>query len=362
MSQKDLNIAVVGCGYWGPNLIRNFQFLPNCKVKKVCDLDKDRLDHVKKLYPEVETTEDLNDLIIDEEVDAVVVATPVGMHYEMAKVSMQAGKHTLIEKPMTTTTAKCKELINIAESNNLILMVGHTFIYSPPVRKIKQIVCAGDLGELQYISTRRLNLGLFQPDINVTWDLAPHDISIILYIMKEEPVSVNCQGKAHINQKIEDVTSLTLNFANGGFATLQSSWLDPIKVRDMTFVGSKRMLLYDDIETHEKIKIYDKRVETPPHYDTFAEFHYSYHHGDMYSPSLKQYEPLRKECQHFLDCIKANKKPESGGYEGLKVVLILEAASESLRREGAKVDISEIEHPESIRQTKKAYIQTALAV
>jgi predicted dehydrogenase len=195
---------------------------------------------------------------------------------------------------------------------------------------------------MQYISARRLNLGLFQTDINVAWDLAPHDISIILYVMGIAPLSVNCQGKAHINPEIEDVTSMVLNYDNGCFGTIQSSWLDPNKIREMTFIGSQRMLVYNDLEPAEKIKIYDKRVETPPYYDTFAEFHYSYHYGDMYSPYLKQYEPLKKECQHFLDCIKTGDKPESCGDEGLKVVEILEAASESLKRDGAKVDISEI--------------------
>ena len=198
----------------------------------------------------------------------------------------------------------------IAKKLELVLMLGHTFIYSPSVRKIKKIIDSGDLGEIQYISSRRLNLGLFQTDINVAWDLAPHDISIIIYVLGKSPISVNCQGKAHVNRKIEDVTNMTLMFDNGGFATIQSSWLDPNKVREMTFVGSRRMLVYNDLEPIEKIKIYNKRVETPPHYDTFAEFQYSYHYGDMYSPYIKQYEALRKECQEFIDCIKTRSKPE----------------------------------------------------
>jgi predicted dehydrogenase len=218
-------------------------------------------------------------------------------------------------------------------------MVGHTFIYSTPVRKIKEIIDAGQLGQLQYISSRRLNLGLFQKDINVAWDLAPHDISIILYIMNEKLESVNCQGKAHVNPDIEDVTNMALNFTNSGFATIQSSWLDPNKIREMIFVGSKKMLVYDDIEPNEKIKIYDKRVEAPPHYDTFAEFQYSYHYGDMYAPYLKMVEPLKVECQHFLDCIENGIKPLSSGKEGLEVVQILEAASQSLKNGGAKVVI-----------------------
>ena len=355
-----LNVAVVGCGYWGPNLIRNFSSLSGCHVKIACDLDKGRLEHMQSLYPALHTTTAFENVIDNKEIDAVAIATPVRFHFEMAKKSLEAGKHTFIEKPMASSTAECRELIALAEKENLCLFVGHTFIYSPPVRKIKEIIDHGSLGEIQYISARRLNLGLFQTDINVTWDLAPHDISIILYIMGKAPLSVNCQGKAHVNPDIEDVTSMTLNFANGGFATIQSSWLDPNKIREMTFVGSKRMLAYNDLEPAETIKIYDKRVETPPYYDTFAEFHYSYHYGDMYSPYLKQHEPLKMECQHFLDCIKTGEKPESSGYEGLQVVQILEAASESLKREGAKVDISDPEIETLPKRYKDASVSAAI--
>jgi len=336
-----LNLAVVGCGYWGPNLIRNFYYLSECNVKTACDPDTSRLEHMRYLYPAIQTTTAFDQVIDDKEIDAVAIATPVRFHYEMARKSLEAGKHTFIEKPMASSAAECLKLIEIAEKNRLTIVVGHTFIYSPPVRKIKEIIDHGSLGDIQYISARRLNLGLFQTDINVTWDLAPHDISIILYIMGKVPLAVNCQGKAHVNPDIEDVTSMTLNFENGGFATIQSSWLDPNKIREMTFVGSKRMLVYNDLEPAETIKIYDKRVETPPYYDTFAEFHYSYHYGDMYSPYLKQYEPLKRECQHFLDCIKTGDRPESSAYDGLQVVQILEAASESLKREGAKVEIGD---------------------
>jgi predicted dehydrogenase len=293
------------------------------------------------LYPEVKTTSKFDHLVDNAEIDAVAIATPVRFHFKMAKRSLQAGKHTFLEKPMASSVAECEELVELAENQNLTLMVGHTFVYSQPIRKIKQIVHSGDLGEIQYISSRRLNLGLFQKDINVAWDLAPHDISIILYIMSEEPVSVNCQGKAHIAPDIEDVTNITLNFPNGGFATIHSSWLDPNKVREMKFVGTKKMLVYDDIEPMEKIKIYDKCVKTPPHYNTFAEFHYSYHYGDMHSPYLKQVEPLKVECQHFLDCIRKGIKPDSSGAEGLKVVQILEAASHSLKNGGGRVKIAQ---------------------
>ena len=275
----------------------------------------------------------------DEDIQAVVVALPTRLHYEMGKRSLLAGKHTFIEKPLASSVAQCEELVHLAEQANLTLMVGHTFIYSTPVRTIKEIVRSGELGELQYINSRRLNLGLFQKDINVTWDLAPHDISIILYIFNEMPKRVGCHGKAHMTSGIEDVTQMTLNFNNGGFAMIHNSWLDPNKVREMTFVGTKKMLVYNDIEPMEKIKIYDKRVQRPPHYETFAEFHYSYHYGDMHIPHLKQVEPLKVECQHFIDCIKTGAKSESCGVEGTKVIRILEAASKSLSNGGGEVAV-----------------------
>jgi predicted dehydrogenase len=337
--QKKINIAVVGCGYWGPNLIRNFSALPECHVRYVCDKDEKRLAHMKQLYLPSETTKEFDKIVGDKEVDAVVVATPVHLHYELAKKALQAGKHALVEKPMTQTAEHGNELVQLAAKKKLTLMVGHTFIYSAPVRRIREIVQSGDIGEIQYISSRRLNLGLFQKDINVAWDLAPHDISIILYLLGRPPVSVNCQGKAHVNKDIEDVTNMSLNFDNGGFATIHSSWLDPNKVREMVIVGSKRMIVYNDNEPLEKIKIYDKRVETPPHYDTFAEFQYSYHYGDMYAPYIKQVEPLKVECQQFLECIRTGKKPETSGLDGLRVIQILEASSRSLKSGGARIEI-----------------------
>jgi predicted dehydrogenase len=337
-----LNIAVIGCGYWGPNLVRNFNSLPDCNVAVVCDACGDRLTHMKKTYPHLSMVTDADEIFTDESIDAVAIATPVNFHYDLAMKSLGAGKHTFIEKPMASSVAECRELLALAQELGLTLMVGHTFIYSPPVRKIKELVDSGDLGGIQYVSSRRLNLGLYQKDINVTWDLAPHDIAIILHVLNDKPVSVNCQGKAHVSKGVEDVCNMTINFANGGFCTIQSSWLDPNKIREMTFVGEKRMLVYNDLEPIEKIKIYDKRVEKPPHYDTFAEFHYSYHYGDMYSPYLKQFEPLKEECQHFLDCIETKCKSISGGLEGLKVVQILSAASESLKQKGAAVPIGEL--------------------
>jgi predicted dehydrogenase len=273
-------------------------------------------------------------------VDAVVGAAPIKDHFPLAKAALLAGKHTLIEKPMAASSAECKELIEIAKMKGLVLMVGHTFLYSAPVRKIAEIVQAGDLGEIRYINSRRLNLGLFQKDINVAWDLAPHDISIILHILEEFPLAVNCQGNAHVTPGIEDVTNISLSFRHKRFATIQSSWLEPRKVREMTIVGTRRMIVYDDVQTNEKIRIYDTRVERPPHHDTFAEFHYSYHYGDMYIPYLKQEEPLRGECQHFLECIEKGAEPLTSGHQGLELVKILEAASASLKQQGAPVKFS----------------------
>jgi predicted dehydrogenase len=336
---KNISVAVVGCGYWGPNLIRNFRSLPECRLKTMCDLSQQRLKHLHQLYPEVEMSSSFDSVLADPEINAVAIATAVRFHFPMAKASLLAGKHTFIEKPMASSAAECEELIEIAEKQGLTLMIGHTFLYSPAVRKIKEIVKAGDVGDIRYISARRLNLGLYQKDINVAWDLAPHDISIILYVMEEAPIAVNCQGSAHVTPKVEDVTTMCLTFRENRSAIVQSSWLDPRKVREMTIVGSRRMIVYDDVAQLEKIKVFDMRVETPPHYDTFADFHYAYHYGDMYVPYLKQEEPLKIECQHFLDCINKHQIPLSSGRQGLELVRILEASSQSLKQQGAAVGL-----------------------
>jgi predicted dehydrogenase len=298
-------------------------------------VDIGRVKHLCALYPDLEGVTAPRRLIAADDLDAVVIATPVKSHYPLAKASLLAGKHTFIEKPMTASSQECEELIDIAERSGLILMVDHTFLYSAPVRKIVEIVQAGDLGEIRYINSRRLNLGLFQKDVNVAWDLAPHDISIILHILGDFPVAINCQGNAHVTLQVEDVTNMSLLFPHNRFATIQSSWLEPRKIRDMTIVGSRRMIVYDDLQTHEKIRIYDVRVERPPHYDTFAEFQYSYHYGDSYIPHLQQEEPLNLACRHFIDCIETNSAPITGGRQGLDLIRILEAASSSLKMNGA---------------------------
>src|SRR5437867_1890228 len=334
---KQIKVGVVGCGYWGPNLVRNFRSLGDCSLKMMCDISEQRLDHLRGLYPEVEGEKDFKHMLNGAGLDAVVVATAVNLHFPMAKASLLAGKHTMIEKPMASSSKECEELIEIARKKGLVLMVGHTFLYSPAVRKIKQIVDCGDIGEIRYISARRLNLGLFQKDINVAWDLAPHDLAIILYIIGESPLSVNCRGSAHVTPGVEDVTSMSLSFTKNRSAIVHSSWLDPRKIREMTIVGSKRMIVYDDVAPLEKIRIFDARVERPPHYDTFAEFQYAYHYGDMYAPYIKQEEPLKAECQHFLDCIRDGTSPLSNGNQGLELVRILEASSVSLRQNGNPV-------------------------
>lgn len=338
--KKTIQVGVVGCGYWGPNLIRNLRQSPDCHLKIICDASEQRLRHMRRLHQDVATTHRFEDLLNDAEIDAVVIATPVRFHYEMAKACLKAGKHVFVEKPMSRTVAEGEELVALAERKGLVLMVGHTFLFSPAVRRMKEIIDSGDIGELQYISARRLNLGLFQKDINVAWDLAPHDISIILHLLDEQPVSVSCQGNSHVTRGIEDVTMMYLNFRKNRCAFIQNSWLDPKKVRQMTVVGSRRMIVYDDTEPLEKLKIYDARVEVPPHYDSFAEFTYSYHYGDAYVPYIKQDEPLKLECQHFLECIRDESTPITSGRHGLEVVRILEASGISLKQRGEAVVLS----------------------
>lgn len=359
---KPITVGVIGCGYWGPLLVRNIRGLGDCQLKAICDLSQERLNHLKTLYPEVETVTDFGHLLNGCEVDAVVISTPVKYHYALAKAALCAGKHVFIEKPMASSAAECEELIALADRYGRVLMVDHTFLYSASVRKIAQIVEAGDIGEIRYINCRRLNLGLFQKDINVAWDLAPHDISIILHILDEFPLSVNCQGNAHVTPHIEDVTNMSLHFRRKRFATIQSSWLEPRKVREMTIVGSRRMIVYDDLQTHEKIRIYDVRVERPPHYDTFAEFQYSYHYGDSYIPHVQQEEPLKVACQHFIDCIRNGTQPVTSGREGLELVHVLEAASTSLKTNGAAVNLPNLRSMRPGGEARFDRLQTSGAV
>ncbi len=327
-----LKVGVIGCGYWGPNLIRNFIQLNGSDVVRVADLDQDRLKHMQNLYAGIQTTTDYKEIILDPEIDIVAVATPVKTHFTFGKEALMAKKHVFIEKPIAASVSQVEELIDLAQKNKRKLMVGHTFEYTAAVRKMKEIIDSGDLGEIYYISSQRLNLGLFQQDINVLWDLAPHDISIILYLLGCEPESVSAIGSSHINPAIEDVAILTMRFPNNLIAFIQTSWLDPDKIRKMTIVGSKKMMVYDDVQPTEKIKIYDKGVELPQHYDTFAEFHYSYKYGDIIIPKIEGGEPIRTELKHFIDCINNDKVPVSDGASGLRVIKILEAAQNSIEK------------------------------
>lgn len=336
-----ITTAMVGCGYWGPNLLRNLRAAQGCTVKWACDLDHERTAHMKTLYPDVQITDDFETVVSDSEVDAIVIATPVRFHYDMARAALIAGKHVFVEKPMASSAAECVELNRLADEAGLTLMVGHTFVYASAVAMIRRIVESGELGAIRYMSARRLNLGLMQTDINVAWDLAPHDISIMLHVLNEKPASVACTGKSHVAKGVEDVTCMTIEFDQSAFGIIHSSWLDPNKVREMTFVGDEKMLVYNDLETSEKIRVYDKRVDRPKHFDDFAEFQYSYHYGDMYAPYFDEVEPLRAECEHFVQCIETGLTPRSSGRDGLEVVEILEASTLSLVRDGAKVDLAE---------------------
>lgn len=334
------SIGVVGLGYWGPNLARNFNQLPDCRLGSLCDVDPQRLEKMRPLYPVTPRYSCFDSMLENEDLDAVAIAAPLRQHFILAKKALLAGKHVLVEKPFASSLAECDELIDLATSRSLILMVGHTFLYSSPIQMIRKIIQSGDLGDICYINSQRLNLGLFQKDINVVWDLAPHDISIILHLLGQMPKSVNCQANAHITPGIEDVSNLSMMFESGQFATIQSSWLEPRKVRQMTIVGTRKMIVYNDIEPREKIRIYDTRVERPPHYDSFGEFQYAYHYGDSYVPHIEQSEPLRQMCSHFVGSVTNGIAPLTCGERGRDVVRILEASSESLRMNGGAVQIS----------------------
>ena len=356
-----MNIAAIGCGYWGPNLIRNFYPIPDCNVAICCDLEIKNLERMEQLFPGTKTTVNYQDILDSPDIDAVAIATPVSTHYQLAKDCLQAKKHVLVEKPLAASSGQCIDLIRIGKQMDKVLMVGHTFEYTAAVNKIKDLLQEGELGEILYISSLRLNLGLFQQDINVVWDLAPHDISIILYLLGKEPLSLNGQGKAHFFEGIDDVATATLNFDNGEIAFLHQSWLDPYKVRKMTLVGTKKMLVYDDTHPNEKIKIFDKGIDGPRHYDTYGEFQFAYRYGDIFSPRIEDNEPLRVECEHFIECIRERKTPNSDGYSGLRVVSILEAICESIRNGGASVEIRN-GYPEKMEASKLMIVETRYPV
>jgi predicted dehydrogenase len=332
-------VGVLGLGYWGPNHIRNLYNLRCAETIFACDLDPRRREHIQRLYPGVVPLAKFDQLLANPDVEAVIVATPVSTHFPMAQAALRAGKSVLVEKPLATSRHEALELIRLARENQQVLMVGHTFEYSEPVRKIKQLLDSGALGDVFYISSTRANLGLFQRDVNVAWDLATHDISIITMLMERAPVAVSCQGHSHYRDRTEDVALLTLDFGNSVVAFVHVSWLDPNKIRRTTIVGSRQMLVYDDTATQEKIRIYDKGVTVHPYYDTFGQFQLSYRYGDIHIPRVEETEPLKIECEHFVTCVLKGGVPLTDGASGLRVVSVLEAANESLRNNGRAIPV-----------------------
>ncbi|MFQ6067546.1 MAG: Gfo/Idh/MocA family protein [bacterium] len=335
-----IKVAVIGCGYWGPNLIRNFIQIRESKVKYCCDLDEEKLRRIKSLYPDSRVTQNYRKILNDPEVEAVAIATPVYTHFELAKEGLEVGKHVFVEKPLTHTSQEARELIRLARKKGKVLMVGHTFLYTAAVNKLKELIDSGELGDVLYISSQRRNLGLFQDDINVVWDLGTHDISVILYLLNgslgEKECRIVATGQSHFLSENEDVAFITLNFSDNVVANLHLSWLDPCKIRNMTIVGSRKMVVYDDIETLEKVRVYDKGVLVPDSHHSFGEFQLSYRYGDITIPRLKQEEPLKVELSHFLDCIREDKKPLTDGENGYQVVRIIEKINESLKNGGKK--------------------------
>ena len=327
-------IGVIGCGYWGPNLLRNFVGLSQVGMVAAADLKWEQLERIQSLYPQVTVTDNYR-TFFDMGLDAVAIATPPVTHYQIARECLENNLHTFVEKPITLSSQNARELIDLAQEKQLTLMVGHTFEYNPAVRKVKEIIADGELGNIYYIKADRASLGLFQPDINVIWDLAPHDLSILLYLLNQPPISVQAIGDYRIFPQLHDIAYMHLEFHDKVTAHLHLSWLDPCKVRRITIVGSEKMLVYDDVESQEKVRIYDKGVEEPAYTETYGDFVCNYHHGDIVIPHIKFTEPLRIECQHFVDCIlDRSTTPVSCGEQGLAVVQILEAAQLSLENDG----------------------------
>jgi predicted dehydrogenase len=334
-----IGIAVVGYGYWGPNLVRNFSLVDDAKVVAVVDQRPERRATVEKQYPTVRTYVDVAAMLADVEVDAVVIATPVASHFPLAMQALQAGKHVLVEKPMTSTVTEGEELVGEARARGLTLMVDHTFIYTSAVRKIHQLVNDGQLGELYYYDSVRVNLGLFQHDVSVLWDLAVHDLSIMDFLIGRSPVRVAATGIAHVEGQPVNMAYLTCFFDGTMIAHFHVNWLAPVKVRQTLICGSDRMIVFDDLEASEKVKVYDKGIVLGDPDQMGFEPRVGYRTGDMWAPRLDVTEALKVEADHFVDCIRTGSTPESDGEAGLRIVRILEAATESLAKHGAPVDI-----------------------
>lgn len=338
-----VRIGAVGSGYWGPNLIRNFIEIPEAEMVGVADLDPDRLAQISGRYPQIGLlTTDYEDLV-ELGIDAVVVSTPPETHYPIASYFLERGVDVLVEKPLTVDAKLAERLVELADEHDRILMVGHTFEYNPAVRALKNMIEQGDLGPIRYIDAVRVGLGLFHPTLNVVWDLAPHDVSILLYLLGEYPNTVSTRGISCIQDSVEDVAYMTLTFPSGIMAHARMSWLDPRKTRTITVVGGNKMVVYDDVAAEEKIKVYDKRVDAVRRAETFGEFQFDYHYGTVMSPHIKFDEPLRLECRHFLESVSTRTRPHSDGLSGLRVVQIIEAAQESLRSGGGQVDVPPVD-------------------
>lgn len=333
-----VNVGVVGCGYWGPKHIRICHELAEAALTKVCDLDEDKCQQVRKQYPYIKTSTDFK-ILLKDDVDAIIISTPVNTHYPLAKEALLHDKHVLIEKPMTASYQEAVELIELAEKRNLVLMAGHTYEYHPAVDFLRELVSNGELGDIYSIDADRLNLGLFRTDVNVLWDLAPHDISIMLAILNEDPVAVSARGTHHIDASVYDIAYLEILFANGTMGHVHVSWLHPRKIREITIVGSQKMAVYDDVSETEKIHIYDKGLAISSDgngNNGFTSWPPNYRYGDVIIPFIANAEPLKQECSHFLECIAQDKRPRSHGGAGLKVTSILEAADRSLANGGQR--------------------------
>lgn len=326
-----MRVGVIGFGYWGPNLARNFFELPMSKLVVISDQKDEQLKRAKMRYPSVTLTTNYKDLF-NMGLDAVIISTPPRTHFQIAKDCMLHGLNVLVEKPITLDSRDAEELIQIADEKGLILMVGHTFEYDSAMMELKKYIEKKEFGDLYYIDTARLNLGLFNRDSNVIWDLAPHDISILTYLLDKDPISVSAQGNPCVFPGVYDVAYLSLIFPGNLTAFVHVSWLDPRKVRRVTIVGSKKMAVYNDMDNEGRIKIYDKGVEAPEYNDGFGEFQLNYRSGDITVPYIRFVEPLTQECQHFLDCIANHTQPKSSGRSGLRVIKILEAAQRSLTK------------------------------
>jgi len=334
-----ISVGVIGYGYWGPNLVRNLLECSGAETRVVCDMQPERLAHVTRRFPNVRTTTSAAELIADPGVDAVVIATPVNHHFEFAQAALRAGKHVFVEKPMSSTSAQAARLIEEAMTRRLVLMVGHTFVYTGAVRKIRELSLSGDLGDIYYYDSVRINLGLFQHDVNVLWDLAVHDLAIMDYVLPQRPVAVSATGFAHLPGEPENIAYMTMFFEGNLIAHVHVNWLSPVKMRRTLLGGSRRMVVFDDLETNEKVKVYDRGVSVNPSPENVYQMLIGYRTGDMSAPRLDVAEALSVEMAHFIQCIDKGETPVSDGEAGLRVVRLLEAASESMLHQGRLIDV-----------------------